>query len=166
MKLKKVLKWIALNPMEILATAALVAAILMAVVNAITRYTIHWTWNPVTDLTTLSFGWMVFCGAAAAYKRKMHYGIDLLVSRLPHAAQSVVLVLSHIITAVALITATYLAFDLCRNVGGKQLPNTKISYLWYDLSAVVGFLYMSIYEIQQTVEIIKTRYFKRKEAAE
>lgn len=166
MKAKKVLKWIALNPMEIIATAALVAAITMAVVNAITRYTIRRTWNPVTDLTTLCFGWMVFCGAAAAYKRKMHYGIDLLVDRLPRAAQSVVLVLAHTITAAALVTATWLALDLCRHVGGKQLPNTKISYLWYDLSAFVGFLYMSIYEIIQSVELIKSRFFTGKETEE
>ena len=38
--MKKALKWIALNPMEIIAAAALTASILISVVNGLTRYLI------------------------------------------------------------------------------------------------------------------------------
>lgn len=161
MKFKKVLKWIALNPMEILAAMSLSACILMAVVNAFTRYALKWTWNPTTDLTTLLFGWLVFCGSAAAYKRKMHYGIDIVVSKLPTGMRNGANLLAHVITCVSLVTATVISWQLSVKATGKLMPNTNIPYFWYDLSAVVGFFYMAIYEIEQTVQEIKKLYLNK-----
>lgn len=161
MKLKNVLKWIALNPMEILSAASLTACILMAVMNAFTRYALSWTWNPTTDLTTLLFGWLVFCGSAAAYKRKMHYGIDIVVSKLPEKARNAAKMLAHVLTAVSLVTATVISWQLSVKATGKLMPNTNIPYFWYDLSAVVGFFYMAVYEIEQTVQDIKILYLNK-----
>lgn len=78
--MKKTLKWILCNPMEIMAAAALTASILISVTNGLTRYLIKYTWNPGTDVNTICFAYVVFCGSAAAYRRKMHYGIDVFVS--------------------------------------------------------------------------------------
>lgn len=165
MKIKKALKWIVCNPMEIISSAALILCILVTVVNALTRYTIRWTWAPTTDVCTLCFGYIVFCGSAAAYKRKMHYGIDIFVTRLPKAVRNIVSVLAHLLTIFGLVLATWLSVELVQKVGGKILPNTKISYVWFDLSAVLGFGYMAYYEIVQTVEDIKRIVSERKEAA-
>lgn len=153
--MRKALKWIALNPMEIIAAAALIASILISVINGLTRYTIQYTWNPGTDVNTICFAYVVFCGGAAAYRRKMHYGIDVFVNMLPEKVRKVVEVLTHLVTLIALGVATCLAVSLAMNVGGKIMPNTKISYFWYDLSAVIGFAYMTIYEFQQTLEVLK-----------
>lgn len=155
MKPKKVIKWIVTNPMEIIAAVTLVISIVITTVNALTRYILRWTWNPATDLTTLCFGYTVFCGAAAAYKRKMHYGIDLLISKLPEKVKTVVNIATHVIVLAALIYATYLSIDLVAHVGGKIMTNTKISYRWFDFSAVLGFGYMAVYELLQTLEDIK-----------
>ena len=163
MKLKKALKWILLNPMEIIAAAALIFSILISVSNGLTRYFIKYTWNPGTDVNTICFAYVVFCGSAAAYRRKMHYGIDVFVSKLPVAVRKAVELIVHIVTLCALALATYLAVSLAQNVGGKIMPNTKISYFWYDLSAVIGFAYMTLYELQQTVEFIRSLVVKKEE---
>lgn len=165
MNLKRALKWILQNPMEIISSAALILCIFVTVINAITRYTIRWTWNPSTDVCTLCFGYIVFCGSAAAYKRKLHYGIDIFIARLPKAARQVACLLAHGFTIFGLILATWLSIQLTMNVGGKILPNTKISYFWFDLSAVLGFAYMAYYEILQTIDDIKNMMKNRKEAA-
>ena len=160
--MKKALKWIALNPMEIIAAAALTASILISVVNGLTRYLIKYTWNPGTDVNTICFAYVVFCGSAAAYRRKMHYGIDVFVNMLPEKIRKVVQVLTHLVTLTALGVATCLAVSLTLNVGGKIMPNTKISYFWYDLSAVIGFAFMTIYEAEQTLELLKALAKKEK----
>lgn len=165
MNIKNALKWIACNPMEIISGAALILCILVTVVNAVTRYAIRWTWAPSTDVCTLCFGYIVFCGSAAAYKRKMHYGIDLFVSRLPKAARQIAGLLAHAFTIFGLALATWLSVELTMNVGGKILSNTKISYFWFDLSAVLGFGYMAYYEFLQTIDDIKNMMKNRKEAA-
>ena len=165
MKIKNALKWIVCNPMEIISGAALILCILVTVVNALTRYTIRWTWAPTTDVCTLCFGYIVFCGSAAAYKRKMHYGIDIFVTRLPKAGQNIACILAHLFTIFGLVLATWLSVELVQKVGGKILPNTKISYIWFDLSAVLGFGYMAYYEIRQTIDDIKRIVSERKEAA-
>ncbi len=153
--MKKVLKWIVHNPMEIIAGFALSASILISVVNGLTRYFLKYTWNPGTDVNTLCFAYVVFCGSAAAYRRKMHYGIDAFVNKLPQKAKKVMDLITHLLTFAVLVLAAVLSVSLVRNVGGKIMPNTKISYVWYDLSAVLGFAYMAIYELQHTVERIK-----------
>ena len=162
--MKKALKWIALNPMEIIAAAALAASILISVTNGLTRYLIKYTWNPGTDVNTICFAYVVFCGGAAAYRRKMHYGIDVFVNMLPEKIRKVVQVLTHLVTLTALGVATCLAVSLTMHVGGKIMPNTKISYFWYDLSAVIGFAFMTIYELQHTLEVLKALVKKEKGA--
>lgn len=153
--MKKVLKWVVLNPMELIAAIALTASILISVTNGLTRYLIKYTWNPGTDVNTICFAYVVFCGAAAAYRRKMHYGIDVFVNMLPGKLRKAVMVLTHLVTLAVLVVATFLAVSLTRNVGGKIMPNTKISYFWYDLSAVIGFAFMAVYELQHTIEMLK-----------
>ena len=150
--MNKTLKWILQNPMDAIAAIALSGSILITTMNAITRYTIQYTWNPGTDVVMLCFAYTVFCGSAAAYKRKMHYGIDLIVSALPACLERMVKMLCHLIMIVTLVFATYLSVDLMQHVGGKIMSNTKISYMWFDLSAVLGFAYMAVYEIAQTWE--------------
>lgn len=56
--MKKALKWIAQNPMEIIAAVALSASVLISVINGLTRYFIKYTWNPGTDVNPV----LCLCG--------------------------------------------------------------------------------------------------------
>lgn len=163
MKVKNALKWIALNPMELIAAAALIFSIFISVTNGLTRYFVKYTWNPGTDVNTICFAYVVFCGSAAAYRRKMHYGIDAFTNILPAKIRKAADAAAHLLTLIALAVATYLAVSLAMNVGGKIMPNTKISYFWYDLSAVIGFAYMTIYELQHTAQMFKDMVKSKKE---
>lgn len=155
--------WILSNLMELVGCVALVSAILITTINAVTRYTMRITWNPGTDITTLCFAWVVFCGAAAAYKRKMHYGVELLISRLSPQARILAAKLTHVLLTLIIGYAFYLACYLAGHCGAKIMTNTRISYFWYDLSAVVGFAFMLLYEIRDTICVFRDD-FRRKKA--
>lgn len=167
LKIKKALKWIAIHPMELLGATALTASILISTMNALGRYIFSWVWNPSTDLNTIFFCYAVFFGGAAAYKEKKHYGVKLLVNKLPEKVKVPIEMFVHLICIAALAYGTYLSFYLFQHVGGKAFANTGFSYKWYDLAAIIGLAYMCYYEIVQTVDDIKlTLRHEKKEEVE
>lgn len=161
MKIKKYLKWVVSNSIELIAASALVASIFITTINAVTRYTLRYTWNPGTDITILCFAWVVFCGAAAAYKRKLHFGIDFAIAHIPERIRRFIELPTHLLVIFILAYATYLSFNLATHTGGKIFTNTKISYFWYDLSAVVGFAYMTGCEIFHTITNFKDSFLHK-----
>ena len=54
----------------------------------------------INEVSSIGFTWMVFLGASAAYKRKMHIGIDLLVNRLPPGIRRIFLLAAQLVLSV------------------------------------------------------------------
>lgn len=79
-----------------IAIAFSLAAMSLAVLlNVILRYAFNsgLTWSE--ELSRYFFVWMVFLGAVAALKDKMHLGVDIVVNALPKKLQKVVFVVSN-----------------------------------------------------------------------
>lgn len=70
----------------VIAGAMMIVTILLVIVNVITRklfnYIIIWS----EEIATSCFVYSVFIGAAYAYRKHQHVGVDLLVERLPAGA--------------------------------------------------------------------------------
>ena len=163
------LKWVLTHIPEIIAGIAVTFSITLTTVNAITRYTISYTINGSDEYNCIAFAWLVFLGAAAAFRRKMHYGIDLVVNAFPAKVQAIVNLVAKILITLIVCTLTYLSVILCMNVRGKIFTATGISYLTLDAAMVVGFGMMSIFAILQLVETIRDlpkELSSRKEVAE
>ena len=81
--MKKVLK----NLDAYIAGAMMIVTIVLVIVNVITRklfnYIIVWS----EEIATSCFVYSVFIGAAYAYRKHQHVGVDLLVERLPAGAR-------------------------------------------------------------------------------
>ena len=77
----------------------MIVTILLVIVNVITRklfnYIIIWS----EEIATSCFVYSVFIGAAYAYRKHQHVGVDLLVERLPAGARRAV----HLITSALLV---------------------------------------------------------------
>jgi len=162
-------KWVLVHLPEIIAGAAVTFSIALTTINAITRYTLSYTVNGSDEYNCIAFGWLTFLGAAAAFRRKMHYGIDLVVNAFPAKMQAVVNLVAKILIALIMCTLTYLSVILCMNIRGKIFTATGISYLALDAAMVVGFGIMSIFAILQLVETIRDlpkELSSRKEVAE
>ena len=72
---------------EIVACVALAAVVLAVSWGVITRYVTAQPAAWASEVATLAFAWLVFFGAAACVKYKLHPSIDMLVARLPAPLQ-------------------------------------------------------------------------------
>ena len=159
-------KWVFLRLPEIVAGIALVFAISLTTVNAFTRYFLHFTIKGYDEYCIMAFAWMVFPGCAAAYRRKMHYGIDMLVNAMPKKVQIFVNLFAQFMVTVLTVVLTYLSWVLCQNVGSKIMTATRISYVYFDFAMVVGFGLMAIYSLIFLIQDIRALPAKLREKKE
>jgi len=76
-----------LNPLEkLLATLVAVMSVLM-LAQVISRYVFNKPFSFTEEAARLVFVWVAFLGAAEAFRRGTHVGIDLLYSRFPEKWQ-------------------------------------------------------------------------------
>jgi len=136
---------------EIIAGIALVLTIAVTGVNVFTRYILKFTFFWYTDVTVLAFGWLVFMGCAAAYRRHMHFGIDILVNTFPKKMRAVFDVIMNLVFIAIVALTFYASWVLTKKLSGKQFPTILLSYKWYDAAMVAGFGLMTIYAIRDFV---------------
>lgn len=148
-------KWVLVHLPEIIAGAAVTFSITLTTINAITRYALSYTVNGSDEYNCIAFGWLTFLGAAAAFRRKMHYGIDLVVNAFPAKLRTIAELVAKILIAVIMCTLTYLSVILCMNVRGKIFTATGISYLALDAAVLLGFGLMALYSLWQLFETIR-----------
>ena len=89
----------------------------------------------------------VFIGAAYAYRKHQHVGVDLLVERLPAGARRVV----HLITNALLVIIngyiTVLSVQFIQSSWIKRMPITKLPSSAVSTALVIGFGLMTIYSL-------------------
>lgn len=159
-KTYKVIKWILDYVPELIAAIALCVAVTVSAVNAFSRYTFSHTFLGYDELIRIAFAWVVFPGAAAAYWRHMHFGIDLITNLCPKKIQAVIDVVMQAFMTFLLIVLCHLSITLTREVGVKYFPVTFVSYAYYDAAMVVGFSFMSLYSAIFTVQKVQA-FFKK-----
>jgi len=155
MKAKNVLKWLAIHFPELIAGVALIVAIFMAGATAFSRYVFRYTYGGNDEITCIAFAWVTFLGTAAAYRCKMHYGVDLVVNSLPKRIQPVVNIITQLIVLIIMVILTGLSVKLTAAVGDKMWTYTRISYVVSDMALVLGFGLMTIYSAIFLVQDIK-----------
>lgn len=80
---------------ETVAAAAVVVIIGSVGWGVVTRYITEQPAAWASEVATLGFAWVVFFGASACVKYRLHPTIDLLVERLPGSLQRAVRVFNH-----------------------------------------------------------------------
>ena len=135
----------------------MIVTILLVIVNVITRklfnYIIIWS----EEIATSCFVYSVFIGAAYAYRKHQHVGVDLLVERLPAGARRVV----HLITNALLVIIngyiTVLSVQFIQSSWIKRMPITKLPSSVVSTALVIGFGLMTIYSLVFFVKDLKRR---------
>lgn len=159
--LKGYFLWFVIHIPEIIAAVALLIALTITFVNAGTRYLLQYTFVGSDEVVAIMFSWMVFPGAAAAFRRGMHYGVDMLVSAFPETMRKIVEVIMSAVVVVTMVAATYLSYVLYMNVGTKIMTATRVSYRILDMGMLVGFALMSIYAIILFCKSIKATFMPK-----
>ena len=73
---------------ELVACVALAAVVLAVSWGVVTRYITAQPAAWASEVATLAFAWVVFFGATACIKYRLHPSIDMLVTRLPGSLQT------------------------------------------------------------------------------
>ncbi len=127
------------NLEEIAAGLGLVVVVILTLYNIFNRYVLERSavWAP--ELAGFVFTWVVFIGASAAWKRKMHIGIDVAIRYLGLRAKAAVGLLVDIVLLAFLAYATYLAIEITISSHTRLSPVMRIPFSYIYASATLSF---------------------------
>jgi len=149
------LKWLLNNIPELIAGFCLMSAVLITAVNASARYIIGKTFAGTDDTIAILFSWCLFIGAVAAYKRGKHFGIDMLIMKMPENIRKYIQILVMAIEIIILGILLYLAWELTANVGDRIMVALGISYIYMDIGFLAGIFLIFVYTVIDFVKMLK-----------
>ena len=129
---------------EIAAGSFLVLMSVATFGNVILRYAFNSPLQWAEEFSRYAYIWVVFLGAAACSKRKMHILIDAVTSHLPMRAQALCAVLVEAIVLVLMGAITYYGYLLCtmatQATSTLKIPQYSV-YLVVPISSALMFLH-------------------------
>lgn len=153
----RALKWAIGHFAEIIAGIGLTVMVSITAFNVLSRYVFSYSFGGVEEISMMGSAWCVFVGAAAAYKRRMHYGVDILISILPEKGKKAVNFIIDLLLFLCLGYITYLSYVFAMNAWVKPTPFLSIPYFYIDISATLGFGLMTIQSLKFLIEDMKKR---------
>ena len=124
--------------MEQAGAVALMAIVFLMATTTITRYFFNWPLPDVDALSRMLLAVVVFWGLAAACLYREHIQLDLLTAMLPIRIRRVVLWISDLLLAGALLMAAWMT---ARRIGDLYASGEKT----YDLGVVLWPFYLLAY---------------------
>jgi len=119
----------------------------VVIVNVGLRYLFHGGLFWAEEVSTTSFIWCVFIGAAAAYRYKMHIGIDLISKFGPQAWRTIIAVVIDLMMLVINGYIVYLSILFIQANKLKRTPVLDIPAFYVNLSLTVGFTLLALYAL-------------------
>lgn len=139
--MKKILR----NFEEYLSCFFISITVVLVIINVVLRYVfnmgIFWT----EEVATYSFVWSVFIGASAAYKKRMHIGIDLLTRIMPNKLKELSKMLINFFMVFINGYIAYLSIIFVRESIGKPTPVLGISSAFVSAAVMVSFSLMTFH---------------------
>lgn len=136
---------------EIISSIFILITTILVLINIVTRYFfrtgIYWT----EEVATGCFVWAVFIGAAAAYKKGQHIGIDVIIKNLDGRTKDMVKLLIDLLLLVLMSYMAYLSIQYVLTTYTKPTPVLDVSSAYISSSIPVGFSLM----VLRTLEFIK-----------
>lgn len=133
---------------EILAGAALVVVVAAVCWGVLTRYVTEQPAAWAGEVAQIAFAWMVFVGAAAGFKHRMHISIDMLINALPRAARCVAQRVGELLVVAFLGYAIWLA--VLFNIEAWNVPTSvlRLPTTVMYASVLVGLACMALRYVQ------------------
>ena len=153
-KVSKGLKWFILHIEEVIACVALGIMLSVIFLNVILRYVFRDPLNWSDELSMICLAYVTFVGGAAAYKKNLHFGIDILLDKLPEKARIGVRIATNFVFVFLFGYTYYLGWVLTKGAV-KVFNYSGWSYKIMDIALPLGFLSMTIYAVRFLVMAIK-----------
>lgn len=140
---------------EIIAGAAIVVIVVLLAMQCICRYAFSHTFMFVDDVVICCFAWLTFAGAAAAYRRRMHYGLELVTNFIPARVRPYYDIVIQVVTTLIFAFLCYLLVKLAINSGDKVLYTTGISYKVIYAAGIYSFAMMALHSAWFAVQDVR-----------
>lgn len=141
------MKFILKNLEELVAAAFLVVTTLLVVINIVCRYFLNMGLVWTEEVATGCFVWSVFIGSIAAFKRRGHVGVDIVVNLLPAGLKRIVATLMDIILVVLNTYMAYLSVVFITKSYTKLTPVLGVTSAYITAAIVISFVMMAIYSL-------------------
>ena len=153
--MKASLVWVLANLEELIAGTGLVIVVCLTMYNIGNRYLLQRSgvWAP--ELAEMIFAWVVFLGAGAAWKRRMHISIDVLVRNLGPRMRTGVNILTDVILIIFLAFSAYLAAKITISSHTRLSPVLRLPFSYVYASVVLAFVLMLIRRVVALVHSLR-----------
>lgn len=105
------------------------------------------------ELSNIGFAWVVFLGAAAAARKGLHIGVDLLAAQLPARARGILARLVALAMAAGIGYVAWLASSLSVSAWTRPTPLMRLPFTVVYASAAVGLTAMAV---QSLIEAMRS----------
>lgn len=136
--------------------------VLVVIANVGLRYLFHGGLFWAEEVATTSFIWSVFIGSAAAYRYKMHIGIDVITRLGPVRLRACIAVVIDCLMLVINGYIVYLSILFIKANSLKRTPVLDVPALYVNLALSVGFALMTFYSLRFLYGDICRAVFERK----
>jgi len=133
---------------EIVACVALAMVVLSVSWGVITRYITAQPAAWASEVASLAFAWVVFFGAAACIKYKLHPSIDMLVARLPRAVQVLVRWLNHALMLGFCVFMAWFGTRFAIDAWSNPSPVLRLPLTWLYGPVAFCFALMALRYVQ------------------
>ncbi len=141
-----------------IAIIGITAGVAIAFSNVVARYALNTSLVWATELTIFLFLWSVFFGAAYCFKKDAHIAVTVILDIVSSRTAKVMLLISHVITFVFLLTVSYFGYEYLFLV--IELDERSIDLwdmpLWIVYLVIpVSFLFAA-YRVAERINVILT----------
>lgn len=146
------MKFILKNAEELVAAFFLVITTLLVVINIVCRYFLNMGLVWTEEVATGCFVWSVFIGSIAAFKRRGHVGVDIVVNLLPVGIRKVVATVMDIILVILNTYMAYLSVVFISRTYTKLTPVLGVTSAYITAAIVISFVMMSVYSVMFVIQ--------------
>jgi TRAP-type C4-dicarboxylate transport system permease small subunit len=145
------LKYALWNWEESLAVIALIVMTSSVSFGVVSRYVTVTSATWAVELANLSFTWVVFLGAAAAFRRGLHVSVDMIVRPLPARAKALVAWVVDLLLLGFLSYVLYLSVLITIESGIRPSPVLRIPFSYVYAALVLSLGSMLIQHLRHLV---------------
>lgn len=139
---------------EWVPAALLLGTTLLVAYGVVGRYVLNQPVAFINELAIVVAAWVVFLGAAAATRRRLHVGIDALIARLTGRPRAVADAVMSAMLFAGIATTAYLSIQFAIHAR-SDLFVLGVSKTWLYASLPVGLSLMTIHLATQTFTAVK-----------
>ncbi len=130
---------------------------LLAFINVITRYFIHYSFAFTEEVEVACLVWLTVLGAAAGFRRGIHLGFNFLELRFPILGRRFLFPLASVLTIVTMCVLAWFSVFQIRDEFGLDIATEALGVpqWWYTLALPVGAVLMIVRVVEATWKELK-----------